>query len=489
MKGVDVARSSAATVVAAVALQLTLALVGARPAAAGTAGLPTSRLELGISSDATQLGAMMATGVPWKYRYQYLAGGANTSSSWLHWQDAAAPPGQFAADYMSASGGAGYIPFFPYYVLLQSTPAAGGDEAARDASNVANPSTMNAYFAAFRVLMQRAHAYGKPVVVLAEPDFWGFMQQRAASASAIPAAVASSGFADVAGLPNTVAGFAGALLHLRDAYAPNVVMAVHASSWSAGVDVGTSTSASVDVVALADRTAAFLAPTGRWDVVTTDVDDHDADWWVASGKVGAGFTHSWDAGNARFPNFHRWEQWIGEVHARLGLPAMAWQTPVGNSTLSDTCDQASGTGHYRDNVVEYFLAHPSELTAAGLVGVLFGAGNACQTSPYNDGGVLRRLAAAYYSGGAAALATPTPVPSPSATPAPSPSATAADAGPAPSASALTARPAAGRTASGSRLPLLAGGLAAFVLLGGAVASVAWWLRGRRRPRSGAPGRK
>src|SRR2546429_8951775 len=115
----------------AVVLQLALALAGATQAAAGTAGLPMTWLELGISSDATQLGAMKAMGVPWKYRYQYLAGGANTSSSWLHWQDASAPAGQFAADYMASSGGAGYIPFFPYYVLLQSTPASGGGEGGR----------------------------------------------------------------------------------------------------------------------------------------------------------------------------------------------------------------------------------------------------------------------------------------------------------------------------------------------------------------------
>src|SRR5437764_14733235 len=168
---------SARIVGVAVVLQLVLALAGATQVAAGTAGLPMTRLELGVGSDATQLGAMKAMGVPWKYRSQYLAGGANTSSSWLHWQDASAPAGQFAADYMAASGGAGYIPFLPYYALLQSTPASGGDEAAKDASNVGNASTMNAYFSAFKVLMQRAHAYGKPVVVLAEPDFWGFMQQ------------------------------------------------------------------------------------------------------------------------------------------------------------------------------------------------------------------------------------------------------------------------------------------------------------------------
>lgn len=73
------------------------------------------------------------------------------------------------------------------------------------------------------------------------------------------------------------------------------------------------------------------------------------------------YRHWRDAANVKFPNFHRWESWIGGVRARLGLPAMAWQVPVGNSTISDACDQASGCGHYQDNVAEYFLAHPAEL--------------------------------------------------------------------------------------------------------------------------------
>jgi hypothetical protein len=465
--------------------QVLLGLALASPAAAaGPRGLPTARLELGVSSDATQVGWMRSSGVPWKYRYQYLSGGANTSGGWLHWQAASAPAGQFVADYLSASGGAGYVPFLPYYVLLQSTPSSGADEGARDYSNLNNPGTMNAYFAAFKVLMQRAGAYGKPVVVQVEPDFWGFMQAKAralgvAGADGIPASVASSGAPDVAGYANTVAGFGRALLHLRDAFAPNVTMAVHASEWASGIDISTNVSAGVNAVAEADRTAAFLATTGSWDLVTTDVDDHDADWWVATGRTSAQYTHWWDAANVKFPNFHRWESWIGEVRARLGLPAMAWQVPVGNSTISDACDQASGSGHYRDNVAEYFLAHPAELVQAGLIAVLFGAGNACQTTPYNDGGFLARLAATYYSGRVAALpaaATPTPSPTPSATPAP----TDTPATPAtPAQTAIAARDTGARTPD--RRPLVAaaaGGTVGLLLVGGL------GLRGwRRRSRS------
>jgi len=466
---------------AAALVQVLLGLAQAgHAAAAGPRGLPVSRLELGVGSDDTQLGWMRSSGVPWKYRYQYLSGGANTQSSWLHWQDAAAPAGQFAADYLAASVSAGYVPFLPYYVLLQSTPSSGADEGARDFSNLNSPATMNAYYAAFKVLMQRAGVYGHSAVVQVEPDLWGFMQGKArslgvAGAGGIPASVASSGAPDVAGYPNTLAGFGRALIHLRDAFAPNVTMAVHASLWAGGTDISTNVSANVNPVAEADRTAAFLATTGSWDLVTTDVDDHDADWWVATGRASAQYTHWWDPANVKFPNFRRWETWVGEVHARLGLPAMAWQVPVGNTNITDSCDQASGSGHYRDNVAEYFLAHPGELVQAGLIAVLFGAGNACQTTPYNDGGFLRKLAAGYYAGGGAALqavATAAPSPTPSATPTALPTPTEA---PTTEPTAIAAHSTAAR--SPDRRPLIAAGAGALLVVLFAAAVV---LRRRRR---------
>ena len=55
--------------------------------------------------------------------------------------------------------------------------------------------------------------------------------------------------------------------------------------------------------------------------------------------------------------------------------------PVGNQyflTMNNTC------GHYQDNVAPYFMSHASDLFSAGLIAVLFGAGNQCQTT-YLDG--------------------------------------------------------------------------------------------------------
>ena len=352
--------------------------------ASRAAALPQDRLHFGLSNQPTDLGWMTGSGVPWRYRYQYLAGGVNTGTGWETWNS---PAGAFATNYMNASSGAGYIPVFSYYELLQSTPSTGANESDRDYGNLNNASTMAAYYANFKLLMQTAGSFGKPVVVHVEPDLWGYLEQRAAGgdASTVGASVAGSGFAEAAGLPNTVQGFAWALLKLRDTYGPNAILAIHASAWGSGIDIATSTSASVNAVTEADKTAAFLNSAGitsnpygtTWDLVFNDVDDHDAGWWEQQGADNANFTHWWDPSNTKFPNFSRYLAWVGELHAKTARPQVVWQVPVGNQyflTMNNTC------GHYQDNVAPYFIAHAGDLFNAGLVAVMFGPGNSCQTS-------------------------------------------------------------------------------------------------------------
>jgi hypothetical protein len=346
--------------------------------------LPSDRLHFGLANGPDDLGWMTSSGVPWKYRYQYLAGGVNTPNPWETWQDPALPPGQFATDYMSSSQANGYIPVFTWYEVLQSNPSTGTSESERDYNNLNNSATMNAYYASFKRLMVKAGLFGKMVVVHVEPDLWGYLQQRAGSgdASTVSASVASSGFADAAGIPNSVQGFGWALLHMRDLYAPNALLALHASPWSNGGDIGLSTNPGMNAVAIADATAAFLGSTGitsnpygsTWDAVFNDLDDHDAGWWEQQNPVR---NHWWDPTNATFPNFSRYFAWVAELKSKTNRPQVAWQVPVGNQyflTMNNTC------GHYQDNVAPYFIAHPSELTGAGIVAVLFGKGNGCQTT-------------------------------------------------------------------------------------------------------------
>ncbi|HYT12633.1 MAG TPA: hypothetical protein VEL12_07585, partial [Candidatus Nitrosopolaris sp.] len=79
---------------------------------ASRASLPTDRLHFGLANGpGTQLDWMVATGVPWHYRYQYLAGGINTGGGStdpncganVGWQTWNSPAGQFVTDYINAS--------------------------------------------------------------------------------------------------------------------------------------------------------------------------------------------------------------------------------------------------------------------------------------------------------------------------------------------------------------------------------------------------
>ena len=366
------------------ALSLAAHQVPAAAAAVTPRSVPAG-FGFGLASEPTDLTWMTGSGVPWTYRYTYLAGGVNTGNGWETWNT---PAGQYASYYMTNTASRGYIPVFPYYELLQSLPSNGANESDRDWNNLNNASTMNAYYANFALLMQKAAAFGGQVIVHVEPDLWGYLEQRAAggSAASLTASVTSSGHPDVAGIDNTVQGFAGALLHLRDKYAPNVLLATHASLWASGIDIGTNTNTSVSASHEADLVAAFLNSAGvasnpwgsTFDLVFNDVADHDAGWFEIVAHDGG--AHWWDRQNLKLPNFAAWLTWMTELRAKTARPLIVWQVPVGNQYY---LTENNTDGHYQDNRAEYFLANTSALQAAGITAVLFGAGNAGQAT-YTD---------------------------------------------------------------------------------------------------------
>ena len=205
-----------------------------------------------------------------EFRYQYLAGGVNTGT--------AGPPGTLTASssswYIADSAGHRAVSVFPYYMLLQSNPATGGSEQAKDISNLANPATMApgtptcACSSAGRRL--------EPVILHVEPDLWGYIEQATAmadDATQIPASVSSSGDAALAGLPNTAAGFAQAIVRLRDQLAPNVLLAYHLSVWGTNRDITYSNSSDAQVDAW--PLAPALLPVA-WRLVRPDVHRHRA---------------------------------------------------------------------------------------------------------------------------------------------------------------------------------------------------------------------
>src|SRR3954462_15911734 len=253
---------------------------GARGGAPALPHLPAGwprTLQIGLS-DGPGGAAALRRSAPFGFRYQYLAGGANTGQGWGTWN----PDGAFVTAYVKESVAHRVTPVLTYYMLLQSKPA-GGDEAHADLSNVANVETMKAYWADVSLLFRRIRgATAKPVVVHVEPDFWGYVQQAAGGndSSTVPAAVASTGVPALAGLPYTAAGFAQAFVRLRDRLAPNVLLAYHLSGWGTKHDIVYEDPPDGTVRAYATQSAAFYrALRTRFDVSFEDFSDRDAGFY------------------------------------------------------------------------------------------------------------------------------------------------------------------------------------------------------------------
>lgn len=220
---------------AAALLALLCLAVAAAPAAAASSArvdvrVPAgwgSTLQVGVADQPGGAASVRAKGRVGA-RYQYLTGGVDTRSGWRTWNE----DGTFASRYVAESAKAGVTPVLTYYQLLPSRPDRSGSEAERDFANLADPALMRAYFADLRLALQRAAEGGHRVVLHVEPDLWGYAQQaHGDDAAKTRAAVASSGDPELAGLPNDLAGFAQAVVRLRDKHAPKALVAWHLSTW------------------------------------------------------------------------------------------------------------------------------------------------------------------------------------------------------------------------------------------------------------------
>jgi hypothetical protein len=239
------------------------------------------------------------------------------------------------------------------------------------------------YYKDFTALMQQLHQAGGPAMVHVEPDMFGYLEPMNVDPTKLSASVAASGNADLAGYPNTVAGFGQALLHLRDVYAPNVILGAHVSTWLWNL----STDPSLNVTQLANNDAAFMTGLGNWDLFFTDISDRDAAYYQNVIKDGG--AHWWDTTNQKFPNFNRLNAWADAFTSAAHKRLVIWQLPVGN-TIMRTMNNTNY--HYQDNRAQYWLQnYPTNqtleaLAQSGVIGLLFGAGNSGTTQPYDAAG-------------------------------------------------------------------------------------------------------
>ncbi|HST43132.1 MAG TPA: hypothetical protein VLK58_26640 [Conexibacter sp.] len=357
-----------------VAALLVALTIGAAPATAAAklppkpAGWPAT-LQLGLKDDP---GSAAATRKKFRtgLRYQYLAGGVNTGGGWATWN----PGGAYVSNYVRESVKAGMLPVLTYYNLRHSKPGAGvADELRGVLRNLAEPATMRAYYGDVALALRRAAVVRPKAVVLhVEPDLWGYVQQASENddAATVPAAVASSGVAALRGLPDTAAGFAQALVRLRDAHAPNVRLAYHLSDWGTRVDLHLNRPNGAQTDALARSAAAFERSLGAsFDLLFTDWADADSGF---EQKIrGDGGASWWSPAD-----FTRASRFLGGVVRGTGLRAIVWQLPLGNTVMRAMDDT---WGHFRDNRVQTLLDDGrrrvlKRMVGAGVVGLLFGGG-------------------------------------------------------------------------------------------------------------------
>ncbi len=395
-----------------------------QPAGSIPTGLP-ARLMVGLFEEAGQTW-MKDSAVPWDVRYRYFTKGWVNNWGW------SAPDGSWGKQFLTESATQGFIPAIQYY-QVNGEPGGGEDKFLVKAQN---PTTMKSYFADFKLLMQLAKDFGKPVLVLMEADGFGYLQQYSNNNPNAYAAVAATGLPELAGLPNTVAGWSLAFLQLRKAVgANNVILGMHISGWASGKDLAYFSLAD-SLQPEVDRVYNFLKPLGlgsnvtgaTYDVLVGDPLDRDSDFYVRM----FGQNRWWDASDSApitSSSFNRYAEWLRLWNVASGKRWVLWQIPEGNSNSLnvDNTSNAPRSG-YKDNRSEYFFGtgsaiHREKFANSGVIALLFGRGEGRQashtTDVYTDGQLfLKSRAGAFLKAGglpipAGSTTTPAPIPTPS----------------------------------------------------------------------------
>ncbi|MEO5728559.1 MAG: hypothetical protein ABI134_22900 [Byssovorax sp.] len=350
---------------------------------------------------------MKNSGVPWDMRYSYFTKG------WVNNWGYGAYDGSYALQYMNESAAQGDIPAIQYYQVNGESPA---NDESKFLTKVQNAATMASYFKDFKILMQRAKDFGKPTLVLLEADGFAFLQAQTGSNPSAYAAVASTGMSELAGLPNTVAGWGLAFLQIRKAVgASNATLGIHVSAWASGKDISY-TSVTDALQPEVDEVYNFLAPLGlagnvtgqTYDVLVGDPGDRDADYY----RIERGQDRWWsssDSASVNSKSFNRYAEWLRLWNVKASKRWVLWQIPIGNTNSLNVANTNQARGGYRDNRAEYFFGggnttHVTKFANAGVIALLFGRGEGTQSSYtgdyFTDGKLyMKSRVGAFYSAG------------------------------------------------------------------------------------------
>jgi hypothetical protein len=348
-------------------------------------GLP-ARLQVGLFEDTGQTW-MKDSAVPWNVRYRYFVKG------WLNNWGWSPADGSWGLQYLRECDAQGFLPTVQYY-QMNGEPGGGEEQFLAKAQNA---TTMRSYFSDFKVFLQRAREFGKPVMVLVEADGFGLLEKQSQNNPNAYAAVAATGLPELQGLPNTVAGWGLAFLQMRKAVgASNVTLGLHVSAWAGDGDLAYF-SVTQPLQNEVTKVYTFLRPFGlasnvtgaTWDVLVADPLDRDSEFY----RRAFGQDRWWDASDTASINsksFNRYAEWLRLWNVTSGKRWVLWQIPLGNSNHLnvDNTRNAPREG-YRDNRAEYFFgpngaAHREKFASSGVIALLFGKGEGRQSSYTND---------------------------------------------------------------------------------------------------------
>ncbi len=352
------------------------------------------------------------SGVKWDYRWAYFSP-TSPGVDWYNDWGYGAADGSFATTYFEECDAQGFIPVVQYFNLNGDYAPAG--DTTQTLTKLQSASNMNDYFSRFKVLMEKAKAFAKPVVIILEGNLAGLIQQQSHSNSATYAAIAASGLPDLAGLPDTVAGFGLGFLQMRKAVgATNVVLSLDIPYWATGDFI--SANVTDDIEPHVDGQYAFLSTMGlganstgeAFDFIATNPLAADFDWFLYDKADNGNQSQDlwWDPSDAApiaSRSFNRYAQWLKLFNQVSNLRWMLWQIPMGNSNSPNIDDPSTSGGSapttaagWKDNRPEYFFCsesnqHLGQFADAGVIALLFGAGGTgCtdQTSDYYPDGRL-----------------------------------------------------------------------------------------------------
>jgi hypothetical protein len=325
------------------------------------------------------------SGTKYDVQWTYLSG--QSGNNWYNSFGYGAADGSMLDGILSTIDGYGFIPGIHLYNMGYGHDT--GD--AGLLTEIQNPTWTKAYFTEFKVMMQKIKSFGKPVIVVLEGDSFGMVELLTKNTSTTMAAVASSGLPELAGLPDTVAGFGLAFLAIRKSVGvPNVAMGPDTPYYAANGDIMNFPPSDTDPLqSHVDYQWPFFSALGVGPNQTGDHFDFSASCPRAADQdANVDGRDKWsvsDTASVNSPSINRYIEWLRLYNKSSGVPWILHQVPIGNSSHLDVAWKASTPrSGYKDILVEYLFqyespaspalrtTHVGNFARAGVVGFLFG---------------------------------------------------------------------------------------------------------------------